>query len=114
MSNRVVGARRSTVLAAAAVLAGLPLSACGSSSNSSSTNTQRLLNTKGVALAIEHSIRSERHLKASVVCPFRVVEMKGRTFTCVATAREGKRTITTTFTVYQRNNVGGVYYASPK
>jgi hypothetical protein len=93
------------------------LSACGSSSSSSSTAPPTLggrLDTKRVEHAIEQSIEAERHLKATVVCPRSVPQMKGRTFTCVATAKEGKRILRTTFTVYQRNNAGGVYYASPK
>jgi hypothetical protein len=112
--------RRARWLATAG-LAGLVLSACGSSSSSSSTATTtaaqvptHLLNTKRVALAIEQSILSERQLHAKVTCPAAVPQAKGRTFTCLAATQSHRQRVRTVFTVFQQNDLGKVYYASPK
>lgn len=116
MGNRIVGL---LAVFASAMLIG----ACGSSSHSSSTSTNavrptRSLNTKRVALAIQQSIMSARHLQASVVCPARIPQGKGRTFTCLATATVTQNNhrvpVRTKFTVFQKDNAGNVYYQSPK
>jgi hypothetical protein len=115
-------ARRARWIAAAG-LAGLVLSACGSSSSSSTSSTAattaaqvptHLLNTKRVALAIEQSILSERQLHAKVTCPPAVPQAKGRTFTCIAATESHRQRVRTVFTVLQQNDLGKVYYASPK
>jgi len=116
---RSTTARRACWLAAAG-LAGLALSACGSSSSSSTPTATaaqlptHLLNTKRVALAIEQSILSKRQLHAKVTCPTAVPQAKGRTFTCVASTQLHKQPVRTVFTVFQQNNLGKVNYASPK
>ena len=105
---------------AAVGLAGVVLSACGSSGSSSSSTTAavklptHLLNTKRVALAIQQSILSERQLHATVACPPAVPQAKGRTFTCIAATQSHRQRVRTVFTVFQQNNLGKVYYASPK
>ena len=73
-----------------------------------------ILNVRRVELAISQSIRVDRHLRAKVHCPKGVLQEKGLTFTCAATTYSHKHRVTTVFTVFQRNNVGGVYYQSPK
>lgn len=75
------------------------------------------LDTARVALAITQSIKTEKGLKATVLCPSDVPQVKGHDFTCVATTFtkvHGKRVpVHTNFTVTQTNNRGNVYYASP-
>lgn len=83
------------------------LSACGSSTTSSSTATPKIdLSTPRVERAIELSILSERHVHAKVVCPKVVPQEKGHNFTCIATV--GKTT--TPFAVTQQNGSGYVTY----
>ena len=69
-----------------------------------------------MALAIEQSILSERHIKAQVSCPPTIPQEKGLSFTCVATSytTKGHHPIHTTFTVFQKDAAGHVYYESPK
>ena len=57
------------VLACAALV-----SACGSSSNTTSGSTKAKLNIARIQLSIEQSILSERHIHATVVCPAVVAE----------------------------------------
>jgi hypothetical protein len=113
----------SIVRVLAASLSVVLIGACGSSSHSSSTSTNALrptrnLNTKRVAVAIEQSIMSARHLQANVVCPGRIPQGKGRTFTCTATTSTTQNhqrvPVHTNFTVFQKDNAGNVYYQSPK
>jgi hypothetical protein len=103
----------------AAALAALALTACGGSSSSKGSGKPTpvgTLNTPRVALAIEHSILTERHIKAKVTCPPNIPQEKGFTFTCVATtlSKKGHHPIHTTFTVSQTDSAGHVYYQSPK
>jgi hypothetical protein len=58
-----VAARRGAMLAAAALTGAALLSACGSSGSSGTTSGGNL-DTARVALSIEQSILSERHIKA--------------------------------------------------
>jgi hypothetical protein len=103
--------------AALALLAG-----CGSSSNppgsSKSAHATANLNTARVALAIEQSIMSQRHLHSTVVCPPTIPQQHGLTFTCVATTlattHHHRRPVRTLFTVFQKDDAGNVYYESPK
>lgn len=101
-----------------AVLAVLGLGACGGSSPNASTKaaTSGTLNTPRVALAIQQSILSERHIRAQVVCPPNVPQKKGLTFTCVATTftKKGHHAVHTMFSVFQTDSAGHVYYQSPK
>jgi hypothetical protein len=97
------------------------VSACGGSSSSPGSPSGKpaangTLNTPRVALAIEQSILSERHIHASVVCPANIPQEKGFTFTCVATTytSKGHHPVHTTFTVSQTDSAGHVYYQSPK
>jgi Domain of unknown function (DUF4333) len=118
---------RNAVAAVSMLTVAVGASACGSSSpkhpaapkataTPAPTSTVKL-DTARVALAITQSIKSEKGLKATVLCPSDVPQLKGHTFTCVATtyAREhGNRVpVHTNFTVSQTNNKGDVYYASP-
>jgi hypothetical protein len=103
-----------TVALTAVVLAG-----CGGSTQPSANGKPAIngkLNTPRVALAIEHSILSERHIKAKVSCPPNVPQEKGLSFTCVATTytKKGHHPIHTMFTVFQTDSAGHVYYQSPK
>ena len=107
--------------AAAALLSSLALAACGGSSNSGGNQSATAqpnghLNTARVALAIQQSILSQRHIHAKVVCPANVPQEKGLTFTCVATTytAKGHHPIHTPFTVSQKDNNGNVFYQSPK
>jgi hypothetical protein len=122
-SARRARARRGAVLAVAALAGAALLSACGSSSSSTSTSgsaSGKTLNTARIALSIEDSILSQRHIHAKVTCPATVPQEQGKTFTCIATSssvvtKNGKKvasTVTTPFTVTQQNNRGYVTYHS--
>jgi hypothetical protein len=113
--------RRALCSGSAATLVAVALAACGGSSSPAAKGSGKptangTLNTPRVALAIENSILSERHIHAKVVCPPNVPQEKGLTFTCVATtsASKGHHPIRTMFTVSQTDSNGHVYYASPK
>ena len=88
------------------------MSACGSSSSSSSRPTPEtsipsaILNTHRIELAIKQSILSERHIHAKVACPSVVPEQKSRNFACIATIGTTK----TPFAVIQTDNSGHVIY----
>lgn len=104
-------ARRGAVAAVAALAAATFVSACGSSGSSSGSTAQSIapatiLNTHHVALAIEQSILSERHIHAQVSCPKVVPQQKGRNFACIATTGKTK----TPFAVVQQNSSGYVTY----
>lgn len=83
----------------AALLAG-----CGSTH----TVTVRpvILNTERVARAIEASIFSQRHLRASASCPAHIVQEKGVQFTCYATVSGRQYPVTVT----QGDSSGHVTY----
>jgi hypothetical protein len=63
------------VMAAVALVAGLW----------NGTSAPVILNTDRVALAIEDSIKTQRHLDSRVVCPVNIVQQKGVVFNCQAT-----------------------------
>jgi len=108
----VGGARRSVAVAVAALVSAGALSACGSGSTTTPSGgvafPKALLDTHRVALAIEQSILSERHVHAKVTCPKVMPEQQGHNFYCIA--RVGKTT--TPFAVAQTNNNGFVTYKS--
>ncbi|MFL5824251.1 MAG: hypothetical protein ACJ764_12520 [Solirubrobacteraceae bacterium] len=115
------GTGRRTALATATVLSAVALAACGGSSTPTASQSGKApinghLNTARVALAIQQSILSERHVHAKVVCPPNVPQEKGLSFTCVATTytTKGHHPIHTLFTVFQKDSNGNVYYQSPK
>jgi hypothetical protein len=94
-----------TALACAALI-----SACGSSSSTTST-AKTNVNTARVAASIEQSVLQKRHLHATVVCPSAVPQEKGKKFECVATIKSPKGTVTKTpFAVTVQNNAGYVTY----
>jgi hypothetical protein len=93
------------------------VSACGSSSSSTSTAGKTNLNTARVAHSIEQSILTQRHLKAKVTCPALVPQEAGKTFECEAVTRAAtaphKKT-TTPFLVTVQNVRGYVTYVGGK
>lgn len=95
---------------AAVVACALALGACGSSSSTTSSTTSTKLDTHRVAVAIEQSIRSERHVRAKVICPTSVPQLKGKTFFCVATTKNGGKRTSTPFSVTVQNSHGYVTY----
>src|SRR6476661_5704427 len=104
--------RRPILIAVAAVSGALVLSACGSSSKTSSSGKTNL-DTARVARSIEQSILSQRHLRAKVVCPTAVPQEKGRTFECIATTETIKAPVKkgkTPFVVTVQNANGYVTY----
>jgi hypothetical protein len=109
---RAAGSRRGGIAAVAALVCTALISACGSSTSStSSTPAKTDLNTKRVALSIEQSILSERHIHAKVSCPAVVPQQQGKSFVCIATTFKGKTpTGTTPFAVTVQNNKGYVTY----
>ena len=71
------------------------------------------MDTSRVAISIEQSILTKRHLHATVSCPAVVPQEQGRTFVCTATTRSTKAPFTvskTPFTVTVQNNKGYVTY----
>jgi hypothetical protein len=90
------------------------MGACGSSNSSSTSSSKTDLNTARVAASIKQSILTQRHLKATVVCPTAVLQEKGKTFECIATTPGVKRPfspVTTHFVVTIQSNQGYVTYA---
>jgi hypothetical protein len=111
-------ARRGAGLALAALACAALMSACGSSTPSTSSTpgsaTKIDLNTTRVEHSIEQSILSERHLASTVVCPSAVPQEAGRTFECVASTPSAKKPgtlIKTPFVVTIQNKSGYVTYA---
>jgi hypothetical protein len=110
---RLHRARRAASVTVAAVACAVLASACGSSSSSSSTATTPV-NTTQVALSIEQSIFTKRHIHAKVVCPAAVPQETGGTFECIATSKATKPPFAearTPFVVTIQNNKGYVTYA---
>jgi hypothetical protein len=108
---RVIRARRGAIVAALACTA--LISACGSSSSSNSTAAKTNLDTKRIALSIEQSILSKRHVRATVSCPAVVPQEKGKTFVCIATYNTAKKpssVVKTPFTVTVQSAQGYVTY----
>ena len=107
---RVVRNRRGAIVPVTALACAALISACGSSSKSPPKTN---LDTAHVALSIERSILSDRHLHAKVVCPAAVPQEKGKTFECTATTRGVKKPFavtTTPFVVTIQNSSGYVTY----
>jgi hypothetical protein len=107
---RVVRTRRGAIVAVTALACVTLISACGSSSSTKATTN---MDTSRVALSIEQSILTKRHVHATVSCPAQVPQEQGRTFVCIATVRSTKKPSTvsrTPFTVTQQNNKGYVTY----
>ena len=78
-----------------------------------STKPFTLLDIASVESAIRHSIRDQRDVHASVVCPKHVLQQKGLTFTCKATlAKSGKgiKAGTYGFKVTETDDAGHVTY----
>lgn len=117
-NGRVVS--RALILLATALAVGILVSACGSSTPSSTTTAAAVrhatgvLDTKRVELAIAQSIMAKRHLRAKVRCPSGVLQEQGLTFACIATTYSHRRPLKTVFTVFQRDSRGNVYYQSPQ
>ncbi|HEX5307683.1 MAG TPA: hypothetical protein VFW38_01235 [Solirubrobacteraceae bacterium] len=86
------------------------LSACGSSASTTSSTTNTKLDTRRVAVAIEQSIRQERHVRAKVICPTSVPQQKGKTFFCIASTESGGKRVSTPFSVTVQNSQGYVTY----
>jgi hypothetical protein len=114
-TTRLGRVRRGAAVAVTSLAVAALMGACGSSSSSSSsTQSKTNLNTARVAASIKQSILTQRHLKATVVCPSTVVQQKGRTFECIATTRGLKAPfapVTTHFIVTIQSNQGYVTYA---
>jgi hypothetical protein len=51
------------------------------------TSTPVILDTNRVAISIQSSIRSQRHLSSTVSCPVNIVQKAGVVFDCIATVR---------------------------
>jgi hypothetical protein len=104
---------RAAGIALAILACGGLLTACGSSSKSSSSNGKTNLNTARVQRSIEQSILTQRHLRSKVVCPTAVPQEKGRTFECIATTETVKHPVKqgkTPFVVTIQNDNGYVTY----
>jgi hypothetical protein len=111
-TTRLVAVRRASIVAVAALSCAALMSACGSSS-SKSTTAKTNLNTAQVALSIEQTVLTKRHLRAKVSCPAAVPQEKGRTFECTATSRSAKppfTVISTPFVVTIKTDKGYVEY----
>jgi hypothetical protein len=105
--------RRGAAVACVALACAGLLSACGSSGSTTSTQAKIDLNIAHVERSIEQSIFSQRHLKATVVCPAKVAQEAGKTFECVATTAAIKAPhgpVKTPFVVTVQNSKGYVTY----
>src|ERR1700730_10389416 len=110
---RVLRAPRVGTVALSALACAALISACGSSSSSSSTTAKGKLDVAKVALSIEQTILTKRHLHAKVVCPAAVPQEAGRVFECVATTAAVKpphALVKTPFHVTIQNSKGYVTY----
>jgi len=97
-----------------AVVCAVLVSACGSSSGSSTSTGARTpnLDIARVEREIKRSILVQRHLKSKVVCPATVAQRPGK-FPCIATTLSVKkphREIKTPFVVTIHNSKGYVTY----
>jgi hypothetical protein len=87
------------------------MSACGWSASKTPAKTN--LDTARVARSIKQSILTQRHLRATVVCPTTVVQEAGKTFECIATTRGAKppfKVVKTPFVVTVTSSNGYVTY----
>jgi hypothetical protein len=113
-ANEPEGVSSHRLALAAAVLCCVGfLGACGSSKSTqgSTTRAATTLDTRRVALAIEQSILSERHIRSHVTCPTAVPQRAGRIFVCIATVGSVKHhTTSTPFVVKVQNDKGYVTY----
>jgi hypothetical protein len=104
-------------MAALAAACGGLICGCGSGSShttaaGSSSTVSTYLDVGHVERSIERSIRSQRHLAATVVCPAKVVQKPGK-FACIATtysAKKPHKKTETPFLVTIRNSKGYVTY----
>jgi hypothetical protein len=98
---RVGLSRYARLFAPVTVLLAVPsLASCGSSAPT--------LNTVAVEHAIVASIRTQRHLHATVRCPAKVAQRTGLVFTCTANLEVGTYPVTVTET----NGAGHVRYTN--
>jgi len=107
-----VRVRRRAVAAVTALAGAALISACGSSSTSS-TAAKTNVDTARVAASIEKSVLTERHLHSTVVCPAAVPQETGKTFECIATTKSTKPPFTvskTPFIVTVQSTKGYVTY----
>ena len=91
---------RSPTLAGILVVAGLALTACGSS------EPPTILNTEKVERAIEQSSFSQRGVDARVSCPSGVHQKKDLVFSCTAVVGRAS----TRFVVTEVDDTGNVHY----
>jgi hypothetical protein len=91
---------RNPTLAGAFAVAGLALTACGSS------EPPTILNTEKVERAIEQSSFSQRGADARVSCPSGVHQRKGLVFSCTAVVGRAS----TRFVVTEVDDAGNVHY----
>lgn len=84
------------------VVAGLALTACGSSAAPAPT----ILDTEKVERAVEGSSLAQRRVRVDVSCPSGVHQKKGVVFACSAVNSKG----VTRFTVSQLDDRGRVHY----
>jgi hypothetical protein len=122
--TRTLASRGAVSAAVGALALCVTVGGCGSSTHKrtakpvATPKPVATLNTRTVAEAIVQSIQKEKHLTATVSCPPNIPQKKGYGFTCVATtyaSAHGKKTaVHTAFTVKQINDLGNVYYSSPR
>ena len=108
---RLLRVGRGTAIAATAIACTAVIGACGGSSSSPTATTT--VEPNKVALAIEESILTKRHLHATVTCPAGVPQEQGKTFVCIATTRGAKppfKVTKTPFTVTVQSSRGYVTY----
>jgi hypothetical protein len=113
-ARRVVSLRRGAIVPITALACTALLSACGSSKSSTESTTAKTnVDTARVALSIEQTILTKRHLHAKVACPAAVPAVTGATFECIATstAATAPHAVTKTpFVVTIQNARGYVTY----
>ena len=83
------------------------LAAAAGGCGSSSPDASKFLDNEKIERAIEHSVRTQRHLVANARCPALEVRKKGTVFTCQVFTSDGART---TFRVTEVDSAGHVKY----
>src|SRR5437762_8266229 len=73
---------RAALVVAAALACTALVSACGSSTSSEGTTPKANVDTAKVAVSIEQTILTKRHLKSTVSCPAPMPAAPGNTFEC--------------------------------
>jgi len=89
------------------------MSACGSSKSGETPGAKANVDTARVALSIEQTILSKRHLHSAVTCPAPMPAVPGNTFECIASVKAAKAPHTvskTPFLVTIQNARGYVTY----